>query len=86
MNYHKYIWLLNIELYIYIYIFEWDIFLFELWFDIYDFGQSDYVLTQYSVNKDYSLVLWYPTNGSYSLVPKLVLSWISWAYRVYGPS
>ena len=24
---------------------EWDIFLFELWFDIYDFRQSDYVLT-----------------------------------------
>ena len=30
---------------IYIYVSEWDIFLSELWFDIYDFRQSDYVLT-----------------------------------------
>ena len=37
----------DIYIYIYdfIYVFEWDIFLFELWFDIYDFVQSDYVLT-----------------------------------------
>ena len=37
--------LLNI--YNFKYILEWDIFLFELWFDIYiyDFRQSDYVLT-----------------------------------------
>ena len=34
-----------VYIYIYIYVFEWDIFLFELWFDIYDFRQSDYVLT-----------------------------------------
>ena len=42
-NYHTYIWILNI--WFYIYVFDWDIFLFELWFDIYDFRQSDYVLT-----------------------------------------
>ena len=38
-----------IIIYIYIYVFEWDIYIyiyiFKLWFDIYDFGQSDYVLT-----------------------------------------
>ena len=27
------------------YVFEWNIFLFELWFDIYDFRQFDYALT-----------------------------------------
>ena len=30
---------------IFIYIFEWNIFLFELWFDIYDFIKFDYILT-----------------------------------------
>ena len=34
-----------VYIYIYIYVFGWDIFLFELRFDIYDFRQFDYVLT-----------------------------------------
>ena len=48
---------------IFIYVFEWNIFLFELWFDIYDFRKSDYVLTRYLANGVYSLELWYQSMG-----------------------
>ena len=51
-----------------------EIFFFELWFDMYDFGQSDYVLTLILINESYSLVL------------KLVLFGASRAYRIFGPS
>ena len=34
-----------IYIYIYMYLNEIYIYIFKLWFDIYDFGQSDYVLT-----------------------------------------
>ena len=47
-------------IYIYIYIWMRYIFWFELWFDIFDFGQSDFVWLWYPANVGYSLVLWYP--------------------------
>ena len=52
------------------------IYIYEIYFCLnYDFGQSEYVLTL--IPQSMEVI---------SLVPKLVLSGISRAYRVFGPN